>query len=55
MTVTGLNIEGEVRHMAWLRGARGERLLVVARNNEGLQVWRLNAVKSPVIAKTISR
>ena len=55
MAVSGLNIEGQVRHMAWLRGAKGDRLLVIARNNEALQVLRLKAVKPSAIAKTISR
>ena len=55
MAVSGLNIEGQARHMAWLRDASGHRLLVVARNNDGLQVFRLNTAKHPAIAKTISR
>ena len=35
-----LVIEGQVRHMGWLRRADGTRLIVVARNNDNLQVLR---------------
>jgi len=35
---SGLVIEGQVRHMAWLRRAAGERLIVVARNGDRLQI-----------------
>ena len=38
-----LRLDGQVRHMGWLRAANGTRLLVVARNNDGLQVLRWNA------------
>ena len=55
MLASGINLDGQVRHMAWLRAANGERLLVIARNNEALQVLRLNAPKPAAIAKTISR
>jgi hypothetical protein len=55
MAASGLDIQGQVRHMAWLRGAKGDRLLVIARNNESLQVLRLNIVKPHVLANTISR
>jgi hypothetical protein len=37
MTQSGLRIDGQVRHMAWLKDA-GERLIVVARNNDSLAV-----------------
>jgi len=43
MERSGLAIEGQVRHMAFLQGARGERLIVVARNNDKLQVLRRNS------------
>ena len=33
-------IEGQVRHMEWLRQADGKRLIIVARNNDRLQVLR---------------
>jgi hypothetical protein len=35
-----LVIEGQVRHLAWLRGAGGSRLIVVARNNDRLKLLR---------------
>jgi hypothetical protein len=38
---TGLVIDGEVRALARLRGAHGDRLLAVARNANTLQLWRL--------------
>jgi hypothetical protein len=40
LEASGLVIEGEVRHMALLKGAKGERLIVVGRNGERLQVIR---------------
>ena len=40
MEQSGLAIEGQVRYMAMLK-ARGERLVVVARNNDRLQMIRL--------------
>jgi len=40
MERSGLMIEGQVRHMAWLRRADGSRLIVVARNGDKLQVVR---------------
>jgi enediyne biosynthesis protein E4 len=43
MTSSKLVIEGEVRHMAALRGAKGERLIVVARNNDKLEILRVQA------------
>ena len=42
MQVSGLRIEGQVRHMAWLRAADGSRLVVIARNDTTLQVLRVN-------------
>jgi len=38
---SGLVIEGQVRHLAQLTGANGERLIVVARNGAPLQLLRL--------------
>jgi hypothetical protein len=35
-----LVIEGQVRHLAWLRRAGGGRLIVVARNNDRLDLLR---------------
>ena len=42
MQRSGLVIEGQARHMGWLKwaGARGGRLIVVARNNDRPQVLR---------------
>ncbi len=40
MEASGLVIEGQVRRMALLRGSEGERLIVVARNNDKLQILR---------------
>ena len=40
MDRSGLMIEGQVRHLGWLRQGDGKRLIVVARNNDRLQVLR---------------
>ncbi|PYP53720.1 MAG: RNA-binding protein [Gemmatimonadetes bacterium] len=40
MERSGVVIDGQVRHMGWLRRADGSRLIVVARNNDKLQVLR---------------
>jgi hypothetical protein len=40
MERSGILIEGQVRHMAWLRGGDGSRRIVVARNNDKLQLLR---------------
>jgi hypothetical protein len=40
MEQSGLAIEGQVRRMAWWKRANGERLIVVARNNDKLQIIR---------------
>jgi len=40
MEQSGLLIEGQVRHLGLLRHAGGDRLIVVARNNDRLQVLR---------------
>jgi len=37
---SGVMIEGQVRHMGWLRRADGSRLIVVARNGDKLEVLR---------------
>ncbi len=39
---SGLRIEGQVRHLAALRGANGDALVVVARNDNTLQLLRAN-------------
>src|SRR2546427_7351329 len=38
---SGLAIDGQVRHMALLKRANGERLIVVARNNDRLQLEQI--------------
>ena len=40
MERSGVVIDGQVRHMGWLRRAAGSRVIVVARNNDRLQVLR---------------
>jgi hypothetical protein len=40
MEANGLAIEGQVRHMKLLRHANGDRLIVVARNDNTLQIIR---------------
>jgi hypothetical protein len=42
MEESNLVIEGQVRHMKSLRGPRGERLIAVARNNDKLEILRVN-------------
>ena len=44
MERSGLDIEGQVRHMALLTRANGDRVIVVARNNDRLQVLRLDQI-----------
>ena len=44
MEQSGLVIEGQVRRLALLKRANGERVVVVARNNDGLQFLRLDQV-----------
>jgi hypothetical protein len=41
MEKSGVEIEGEVRRIRSLRGANGERLIVVARNNDKLEILRV--------------
>jgi hypothetical protein len=38
---SGVVIDGEVRHMKPLRGAKGARLIAIARNNDRLEIVRL--------------
>ncbi len=38
MERSGLVIDGQVRHMGWVRQADGKRLIVVARNNDKLEI-----------------
>src|SRR2546422_3338705 len=42
MERSGLAIDGQVRHMALLRLANGSRLIVVARNNDRLQLEQVS-------------
>ncbi|MGE5834903.1 MAG: VCBS repeat-containing protein, partial [Acidobacteriota bacterium] len=44
MERSGLDIYGQVRRMAFLKRANGERVIVVARNNDGLQILRLDQI-----------
>ena len=41
MSRSRLVIDGQVRHMAMVRGAGGKRLLAVARNNDKLEIWQV--------------
>ncbi|HLZ45538.1 MAG TPA: VCBS repeat-containing protein [Gemmatimonadales bacterium] len=43
---SGLAIDGQVRHLALLQRANGERLMVVARNNDSLRVERIGNSKN---------
>jgi hypothetical protein len=40
MERSGVDIEGQVRRIKSLRGANGQRLIVVARNNDKLEILR---------------
>jgi len=44
MERSGLVIEGQVRHMALLKRANGDRLIVIARNNDRLQLEQVTAL-----------
>ena len=44
MERSGLAIEGQVRHMALLKRANGDRLIVIARNNDRLQLEQVTAL-----------
>jgi hypothetical protein len=53
MERSGVDIEGEVRHMRALRGANGDRLIVVARNDTTLQLLRAGrARQASAVAST---
>jgi hypothetical protein len=45
MGASGLALEGQVRHIKPLRGANGDLLIVVARNDNTVQVVRANGVR----------
>jgi hypothetical protein len=49
---SGLEIEGQVRDMKWLRRPRGGRVVVVARNNDRVVVLRPRAAASHMTATT---
>ncbi|MEO8620406.1 MAG: VCBS repeat-containing protein [bacterium] len=51
MDESGLNIEGQVRHMALLRAADGGRLIVVARNDNTVQVLKANRMGGARVAQ----
>jgi enediyne biosynthesis protein E4 len=44
MEQSGLDMDGQARRMALLQRANGERLIVVARNDDRLQIIRLQPV-----------
>ena len=43
LVASGLSLSGQVRHIAALRGAGGRRMIVVARNDDRLQLLQVNA------------
>ena len=45
MDESNLAIEGQVRHLKMLKGANGERLIAVARNNDKLEILRVNTAR----------
>jgi len=47
MERSGVTIDGQVRHMGWLRQGDGRRLIVVARNNDKLQILRPRRYRPP--------
>ncbi|MEP6730886.1 MAG: VCBS repeat-containing protein [bacterium] len=51
MGSSGVSIDGQVRHMQMLRGAKGERLIVVARNDTTLQVLRVGGAPTSRVAR----
>jgi hypothetical protein len=51
MERSGVMIEGEVRHMRALRGANGDRLIVVARNDTTLEVLRAAGARRADISR----
>lgn len=44
MEQSGLAIEGQVRRMSWLKRANGDRLMVVGKNNDRLQLEQVPAL-----------
>jgi hypothetical protein len=46
MEQSGLAIDGQVRHLAFLKRANGERLIVVAKNNDRLQLLGFTICRS---------
>jgi hypothetical protein len=45
MEKSGVTIEGEVRRIKSIRGAKGARLIAVARNNEKLEILRVRPAR----------
>ena len=45
LAAANLFIEGQVRHMKELRGPNGQRLIVIARNDDKLEILRPLALK----------
>jgi len=45
MEESNLVIEGQVRHLKMLKGPNGERLIVVARNNDTVEILRVNSAR----------
>jgi hypothetical protein len=41
MQVTGLHIDGQVRHMALVRGPKGVRRIAIARNNDTFEMLEI--------------
>jgi hypothetical protein len=41
-------IDGQVRHLKSLRGPNGEQLIAVARNNDKLEILRVNPPRKKV-------
>ena len=52
MAASGVMIQGQVRHMAMLRAANGDRLVVVARNDNTVQVLRANKLSAARTARS---
>jgi hypothetical protein len=51
MQTSNLVIEGQVRHMKMLRAANGDRLIVIARNDNTVQVLRANGLTARRMAR----
>jgi hypothetical protein len=41
MEESGVDVDGQVRRIKSLRGAKGQRLIVIARNNDKLEILRV--------------